>query len=163
MRAPSAGVPLPAGRPVPSGRTLISQAAISAALMGLPSFGDCENAALEPRASASTTANPRSLRVHMLHLPAALDRPAGDGVVVLACEGGYGRNSGSLATRGHNLGSGGLSVPCLVPRPALQYRRATVPAPWHTATSERLAMHRLLQGCLRPALAAVGGHDDLWH
>src|SRR6266478_9336833 len=105
MRAPSAGVPLPGGRPVPSGMTLISQAATSAAVMGLPSFGDCAKAAVEPKASASTTATPRSLRVYMLHLPAALDRPTGDGVVVLAGEGGYRRNSRRLAARGHKLRS----------------------------------------------------------
>src|SRR5882672_11973839 len=91
MRAPSAGVPLPGGRPVPSGRMLMSHAAISAGLIGFPRFGAWAKAALEVRASASTTMCPRSLRVYMLDLPIAIDRPTRDGVVVLAWEAGYGR------------------------------------------------------------------------
>src|SRR6516164_4227345 len=127
MRAPSAGVPLPGGRPVPSGRMLISQAAISAGLIGFPRFGDCAKptTALKPSASITTG----RLRVYMLHLPAALDRPTGDRVVVLAGEGGNRRNSRGFAACRHQLGSGGLRVAGLVPRPALQYRGAAVPAP----------------------------------
>ena len=37
--APCAGVPLPGGRLVPSGRMVMSQALMSASLIGLPSFG----------------------------------------------------------------------------------------------------------------------------
>ncbi len=96
----------------------------------------------------------------MLHLPAALDRPAGDGVVVLAGEAVQRRNFRSLAARRHQLGSGRLLVAALVPRPALQYRGTAIPAPRQAKSSERLAEDWLLQRRLRPALAAVGGHHD---
>src|SRR6266566_5080707 len=161
MRVPSAGVPLPGGRPVPSGRMLMSQAAISDGLIGFPRFGAWAKAMLEPRASVSTTADPRSLRVYMLHLPAALDRPRRDGVVVLAREAGYGRDARGLAAHTHDLGSGRLHVTGLVPRSALQCRGTAVPTPRHAEPGERFAVHGLLQRGLRPALAAVGGHHDL--
>src|SRR5438445_3994088 len=160
MRAPSAGVPLPGGRPEPSGSTLMSQAAMSAGLIGFPRLGVWAKATLALRASVSVTANPRRLRIYMLHLPAALDRPTGDRVVVLTGEAGHRRNSRGFAARRHQLGSGRLLVAGLVPRSALQYRRAAVPSPRHAESSERLVEDRLLQCRLRPALAAVGGHHD---
>src|SRR5689334_17687335 len=139
MRAPSAGVPLPGGRPEPSGSTLMSQAAISAGLIGFPRFGDWAKATLALRASVSVTANPRRLRVYMLHLPAALDRPTCDSVAVLVGEAGHRWNSRCFAARGHELRPGRLLVAGLIPRSALQYRRAAVPSPRHAESSERLA------------------------
>src|SRR6266516_3288987 len=161
MRAPSAGVPLPGGSPAPSGRMLMSQAAISARLIGFPRFSAWAKAALETRASASRTANSRSLRVYMLHLPAALDRPSRDGVVMLAWEAGHGRNPRGLAAHSHDLGSGRLHGASIVPSAALQYGGAAIPAPRHAEPAESLAVHGLLQCGLRPALSAVGGHHDL--
>src|SRR5207244_10231043 len=99
MRAPSAGVPLPGGRPVPSGKTLMSQPEISASLTGFPSFGPWAEAALEIRVSITVMANPQSLRVYMLHLPASVDRPTGDGVVMLARISRYCRDFLRLASR----------------------------------------------------------------
>src|SRR2546423_848646 len=116
MRAPSTGVPLPGGRPDPSGRILMSQAAISAGVTGFPRFGACAKAILALTAKVSMTANPRRLRVYMLHLPAGLNRPTGDGVVMLAGKGGQRRNSRGLAARCHQLGSGRLRVSGLIPR-----------------------------------------------
>src|SRR5260370_3786980 len=139
MRAPSAGVPLPGGRPEPSGNTLMSQAAMSAGLIGLPRFGVWAKATPALRATASMTANPRKLRVYMLHLPAALDRPTGDRVVVLAVEACHRRKSRGFAARRHQLGSGRLLIAGLVPRSALQYRGAAVPSPRHAESSECLA------------------------
>src|ERR1700694_1095315 len=104
MRAPSVGVPLPGGRPEPSGSTLMSQAATSAGLIGFPRFGAWAKANSALRASVSVTANPRSLRVHMLYLPAGLDRPTGDSVVVLAREAANRQNSGGLGARRYQLG-----------------------------------------------------------
>src|ERR1700730_17054836 len=97
MRAPSAGVPLPAGRPEPSGRMLMSQAAVSAGVISFPRFGRCgfgawAKATLGSKATVSMRANPRRLPVYMLHLPAAFDRPTDDGVVVLADKGSHRRN-----------------------------------------------------------------------
>src|SRR4249919_1621997 len=79
--APWSGVPPPGGRPVPSGWILMSQAAISAGASGIPRFGPAEKAALEPRPIARAMAG--SLCVDMFHLPFAVDRPAGEAVVVL--------------------------------------------------------------------------------
>src|ERR1700674_1913660 len=104
MRAPSGGVPLPGGRPEPSGSTLMSQPAMSAGLIGFPRFGAWAKT-FAPRISAITTV---SLRVYMLHLPAALDRPTGDGVVVLAGEAVQRWNFRSFAACCHQLGSGRL-------------------------------------------------------
>src|ERR1700680_4878099 len=134
---------------------LMSQAAISAGLIGFPRFGAWAKATLAP-SSVSTTANSRRLRVDMLHLPAALDRPTGDGVVVLAGEARHRRNSRGFAARRHQLGSGPLRVASLVPRPALQYRGTAVPAPRRAETSECLTKHGVLKCRLRPTLAAVG-------
>src|SRR5947209_5990168 len=151
MRAPSAGVPLPGGRPEPSGSTLMSQAAMSAGLIGFPRFGVCAKATLALGASVSAIANPRRLRVYMLHLAAALDRPTGDSVAVLVGEAGHRRNSRGFAPRRHELRSGRLLVAGLVPCSALQYCRDAIPSPRHAESSECLAEDRLLQRCLRPA------------
>src|SRR5258707_15312930 len=84
--APCAGVPLPDGRPVPSGMTKMSQAARSEGLTGLPRLGPSAKAA--PAASAKAIEMPPSeiLRIDMLDLAFGVDRPAGDGVEVLARE-----------------------------------------------------------------------------
>src|SRR5439155_9955900 len=119
IRAPSAGVPLPGGRPVPSGRMLMSQAAISAGLIGVPRFGAWAKAVLEARASMNTTTDSRSLGIDMLDLPAAFDCPGCDRVVVLTGKTCYRRNPRGLAALGHDLGSGGLRVAGLVPCAAL--------------------------------------------
>src|SRR3989442_9469076 len=159
MRAPSAGVPPPGGKPVPSGMMLMSQAAISAALIGFPRFGPSAKAALE--ASASTRAEPRSLCVNMGDLAFAVDRPARGAVVVLAREGRDGRARLRLAALGHDLRAGRLHVAALVPRAALQDRRPAIPVPGHAEPRERLAHYRLLQLSVNPALAAIGRDHDL--
>src|SRR5579872_3878545 len=165
MRAPSAGVPVPAGRPEPSGRMVISQAAISAGVIGFPRLGACgfgawAKATLAPKANVSMRANPRRLRVYMLDLPAALDRPTDDGVVVLADESSHRRNSRGFAARRHQLGARRLYIAGFIPCLALQHGRTAIPAPRHAEASECLVMHRFLQRRLRPALAAVGGHHN---
>src|SRR5438128_8316003 len=139
MRAPSAGVPLPGGRPAPSGRTLMSHAATSAGVSGFPRFGACANAAFELRQSVSTTRHSPILRVHMLHLSVAFDRPTRDGIVVFVRKSGHGRNARGFAASSDELGPGRLRIPRLVPRPALQYRRTAVPPPRHTESREGFA------------------------
>src|SRR5437773_11552556 len=120
MRSLWADVPLPGGRPAPSGRMLMFHAERSAALIGCPRFGDCAKAALERRVSVAMRAAALSLSVYIFHLPRALDRPAGDRVVVLAREGGDGRDSSGLAAYRDDFGSRRLHVARLVPRAALQ-------------------------------------------
>src|SRR2546426_4624457 len=110
---------------------LISHAAISAGVIGFPRFGACAKAEAELKATMSTTADTRSLCVHMLHLPGAVDSPGRDGIVVLTREGCYGRSLRRLAAHGHDLGARRLRVAGLVPRAALQYRCTSVPAPWN--------------------------------
>src|SRR2546425_11080769 len=160
MRAPWAEVPLPGGKPVPSGEMLMSQAAISAGSIGFPRFGPSAKAALEPRASARTTAELRSLGVNMGALPLAVDRPARDAVVVLAREGRDGRDRFGLAALGHDLGAGRLRVAGLVPRAVLQDCRPAIPVPGHAEAGKSLAQHRRLQRRLPPALTAIGRNHD---
>src|SRR5882762_5934140 len=159
MRAPWAGVPPPGGSPVPSGMMLMSQAAISAGSMGVPRFDPAAKAALDPRPSARAMAG--SLCVDMFHLPFAVDRPAGEAVVVLVRETQHVRDLLGLAALGHELGAGRLHVAALVPRAALQYGRTAVPPPWHAEPSKGLGKHRRLQRRLRPTLAAVGRNHHL--
>src|SRR5215510_7166319 len=102
-----------------------------------------------------------SLCVYMLHFPAALDRPSRDCVVVLARETGHRWSSCSFATNGHEFSACWLCVAGFVPRAALQYRRAAVPTPRHAEARESLGLHRFLQCCLCPTLAAIGGHHHL--
>src|SRR5260370_17553445 len=103
MGAPWAGVPPPAGSPVPSGMMVMSQGTSSAGEIGLPRFGPSAKAAPAPNASTSETAPSGSLRVDMLDLPLGVDRPAGDGVEVLAPEAGARRGPRGLAPPCHQL------------------------------------------------------------
>src|SRR5438552_17087719 len=136
MGAPCAGVPLPGGRPVPSGRMLMSQAAISAASIGLPRLGP---AARQLKLTAKIDRAAVSLCVDMAYRPGAADRPAGHAVVVLAREGGDRRHFRTLPPHRDDLPACRLHVPRLVPAPALQHGRAAVPAPGGTEASKGLA------------------------
>src|SRR6476660_161703 len=105
MRAPCAGVPPPGGKPVPSGRMLMSQAAMSAASIGLPRLGPSARAAPAPNARASAAVETEALRVNMFHLPFAVDRPAREAVVVLVRKAEHRRDVPGLAALGHELGA----------------------------------------------------------
>src|SRR5438552_1812055 len=157
MRAPSAGVPLPGGKPVPSGNTLMSHAASSAGVMGFPRFGAWARAASEARTTASSTTKCRTLCIYMFHLATGIDRPGCDRVAVLAWKCGDRGNLSGLAALGDKLRSCGLHISGIVPRAALQYGGAAVPAPRNTEPGESLAVYGFLQCCLCPALAAIGG------
>src|SRR5258706_7030495 len=152
--APCAGVPPPIGRPVPSGWMLMSHAAMSAGSSGVPRFGPAAKAAPDPRPSARAMAG--SLCIDMLHLPFAVDRPAGEAVVVLVREGQHVRDLLGLAALGHELGAGRLHVAALVPGAALQYGRAAVPSPGHAEPRKSPGEQPRLQRRLCPTLAAVG-------
>src|SRR5438034_107419 len=156
MTTPCAAVPLPGGKPSPLGETLMSHAAISSGVIGLPRSGPAAKALVVASASAASAAP--SSRVDMLHLPVAVDSPARGTVVVLADERGDGPNVLALATLGHDLRARRLHVSRLVPRAALQDRRAAVPAPWNAEAGERLGEHGLLQCSFCPTPAAVGGN-----
>src|SRR5215468_3010483 len=119
MRDPSAGAPLPDGRPAPSGRTLRSQAAISAGVSGSPRLGVWEKAIAELRTMASTTRHCPNLCVYMFHLPAALDGPTRNRVVMLVGKRGYCWNFRHLATRSNEFGTSWLRVTGFIPGPAL--------------------------------------------
>src|SRR5437016_11355786 len=124
MAAPCAGVPLPGGKPSPLGETLMSQAAISAGVMGLPSSGPVAKAPVAATAAMAAT----SSRVHMLYLAVAIDSPARRPVVVLADERRDGPNVLALAALGHDLRARRLHISRLVPRAALQDCGTAVPA-----------------------------------
>src|SRR5712691_2731682 len=100
---------------------LMSQVLISDSAIGCPSPGPSAIAMPEPSASARRAAADRCLGVNMFDLPVAVDRPAGDAVVVLVREGQYGRDFLGLAALGHELGAGRLHVAGLVPGAALQH------------------------------------------
>src|SRR5262249_40902274 len=136
---------------------LISQALRSLSLTGWPRLGDSARAA----PASSSTAARTSLCVHMFHLSGGFDRPGGRPVVMLAGKARDVGNTLGLAALGYDLRACRLHVAGLVPGAALQHRRSPVPAPRHTEARERLALHRLLQGGLRPALAAVRRHHHL--
>ena len=57
---PCAAVPLPGGNPVPSGMMVMSQAAISASVIGLPSFGASAAIATEPNGTDQRSGEQRS-------------------------------------------------------------------------------------------------------
>src|SRR4051812_12264966 len=156
MSAPCTAVPLPGGKPVPSGMAAISQAAISASVMGLPSFGVSAATATAPNVRTSEAAS-KILRVNMLDLPGAADAPAREAVVVLIGEAQrVGDGFLGLAPRRHEVLPQRLRVAGLVPGAALQYGGLAVPAPRHVEARERLGMLRLAaQRGLAPALAAV--------
>src|SRR4029079_2856553 len=87
MGAPCTAVPLPGGKPAPSGMAAISQAAMSASVIALPSFGVSAATAVARNVRTRDAAS-KLLRVNMLDLPAAADAPAGEAVVVLIGEAG---------------------------------------------------------------------------
>src|SRR5271166_5618108 len=161
MRAPWAGVPPPGGKPLPSGPMLMSQAAMLASVSGLPRPGPSADAAPATRQSASPTAEEILLGVNMLDLPRTVDAPAGDGVEVMVQHRPDRRNRFQLPTLGDEFGSGRLRVARLVPGAALQGRGPAVPTPGHAEAREGLAEHRLRQGRLSPAFAAIGRNHDL--
>src|ERR1700732_3683143 len=136
---------------------LISHAAISAASIGLPRLGPSAEAAPAARPKASQTAVTSLLRVSMLDLPRAVDRPAGDRVKMVVQHHRDRRDGFQLPALGDKLGTGRLHVAGLVPGAALQDCSTTVPAPGHAKAGERLAQHRLLQRRLRRAPPAYGG------
>src|SRR6185295_9231730 len=142
MSAPCTAVPLPGGKPEPSGMAAISQAAISASVMGLPSLGVSAATAAAPSVRSSEAAS-KLLRVDMLDLPGAADAPACETVVVLVgeCRRVRDRFLG-LAPCRHEVLAQRLRVAGLVPGAALQHGGLAVPAPRHVEAGERLRMHR---------------------
>src|SRR5262249_784893 len=102
----------------------------------------------------------RGLCVDMFYLPLAVDRPAGEAVVVLVGEGERIRRFLGLAALRDELGAQRLRVSAFVPGAALQDHRLSVPAPGHAEARKRLGQHRFLQRGFAPALAAVGRYQD---
>src|ERR1051326_1004445 len=100
-------------------------------------------------------------RIDMAHLALAIDRPARDGVEVMAREAAHRGHLGRLPALGHELLAGRMRVAAFVPGPALQDRGAAVPAPRHAEAGEGFWQPRLVERGFRPALAAIGGDEDL--
>src|SRR5215217_6049906 len=117
---------------------VMSQALMSASLIGFPSPGFSAQAAPAANAAASSrTPATSGLRVDMLDLPLGVDAPAGEAVVVLIGErqGVADRRLGLAACR-DEVGAQGLGVAGLVPGAALQHDRLAVPSPGHVEASE---------------------------
>src|SRR5580700_7919619 len=154
--APFAGVPLPGGKLLPSGSTAMSHCLMSASVSGLPRPGDCASAAPTPTASARAVAAIK-LRVDMLDLPFAVDRPACCAVVMLVRESERrGDRVHRFAPLRHEFGAQRLNVAAVVVSTAEQRRRLAVPAPRHDEAREGLFVDRALQRGFAPAPAAVG-------
>src|SRR6266705_4833618 len=134
---------------------LMSLGLISDSAIGCPSPGPSAIAMPEPSASAKRAAADRCLGVNMFDLPVAVDRPAGDAVVVLVREAQHVRDLLGFAARSHKLSAGRLHVAGLVPGAALQHGGAAIPAPGDAEPGEGLGEHRRLQRRLPPAIAAV--------
>src|SRR3954454_23958453 len=161
-------MPAPGGEPISSGWMLMSQTATSASVNGLqrPGPSASGNGVPSPRPSAdaapaatqnaSPTAEKIPLCVNMLNLPRAVNAPAGDGVKVVIQHRYDRRNRLQLPTFGDEFSSGRLYVAGVVPGTALQGRDPAVPTPRHAEAGEGLAEHRLRQGRLGPAFAAIG-------
>ena len=122
ISSPRLTLPWPAGRPLKSGRTSMSQALTSAgvALRPMPSKRACENAKAGASINAASSANPgnRSRKLDIPDLPAWLNEPGLDRVVVI---------DAARATNLTQLGIGRLDMPRLVHRAAHQQRRFAVP------------------------------------
>src|SRR5215471_7353723 len=101
---------------------LMSQAAMSAVPTGLPRLGASAEAAPAASNSANQTPGVAQLRVRMLDLPGAVDRPASDGIAVLVQNRRHGGDHLQFAALGDELGSGRLCIAGLVPSQALQNR-----------------------------------------
>src|SRR5580692_11453591 len=145
---------------------LMSQAAMSASVSGLPRPGPSEDAALAAKQSASPrTPTPRLgeilLGVNMLEFPGAVDAPAGNGIKVVVQHRPDRRSCLQFAALRDEFGSGRLHVAGIVPGAALQGRGPAVPAPGHAEAGEGFAQHWLRQTRLRPAFAAIGRNHDL--
>src|SRR3954465_4629723 len=132
---------------------LMSHGAISASVIGLPSFGPCAETAAT--LSSTPVATRKALRVDMANASLLVDGPARDRVEVLARERADRRRLGSLPAPRDELGAGRLHVSALVPGAALQHGRPAIPTPRHAEARERLRQNRVLQRRLSPALAAV--------
>src|SRR5438093_6909099 len=100
--APCSAVPLPAGKPVPSGRMPMSHALISVSAIGFPRPGGSASAAGAAKASARRREG-IGLSIDMFDLSLAVDRPAGEAVVVLICESQGAGNLCGLAALGNEL------------------------------------------------------------
>src|SRR4051794_17695104 len=140
----------------------MSQALMSASLMGLPRPGASAKAAPAPRPATRRTAADSGLRIDMFDLPVAVDAPAGEAVVVLIGEPEHVLDRGlGLPARRHEVGPQRLGIAGFVPGTALQHYRLAVPSPGHPKAGERLGIDRPLQGRFGPAPAAVGRDHDL--
>src|SRR3954471_12766365 len=104
----------------------MSQAAMSAPVIGLPSFGVSAATAADAKANTKPTAS--VLRVNMFDLPVAADAPAREAVVVLV---GERQRAGDrlfgLTTRRDEFLAQRLRVSGLIPRAALQHGGLAVP------------------------------------
>src|ERR1700730_4792073 len=131
---------------------LMSQAAMSAAVTGLP---NCGPSAAPAGATAMTSiAAPRARRSskHIARLPGLIDLPAGDGIVVVVA---------AQAPIGDELRARGLHHAGVVGGAALQHGGTAVPLPGGAEAGQRLGQDRVLQGRWCEALPAIGRDLDL--
>src|SRR6267154_242596 len=111
---------------------LMSQAAISAAVTGLPNCGLSAAIATLAGATAMTSSAVQSAKrssKHIARLPGLIDLPAGDGVVVVVA---------AEPALGDELRARGLHHTGVVGGAALQHGRTAVPLPSRAEACQRL-------------------------
>src|SRR6516225_5223642 len=159
---PCAGVPLPGGSPVPSGMTVRSQGARSACEIRCPRFGPSALAGAADSKRDARVMRPKPiLGVNIFHLSPGINRPAGDGIVVMARKLRPGRRRLGLPPQRNELGACRLYVDGFVPGTALQHRGPPAPVPGHAEASKGLRQRRFLQRGFPPTGAAIGRDHDL--
>src|SRR5258708_769406 len=131
---------------------LMSQAAMSAAVTGLPNCGlSAARVGATAIASNATQRAKRSSK-HIARLPGLIDLPAGDRVIVVVA---------AQAPLGDELRARRLHHAGVVGGAALQHGGTAVPLPGRAEACQRLRQDRVLQGRRREALPAIGRDLDL--
>src|SRR5258706_15921466 len=128
----------------------------SSGVAGRPSFGGATWAAMAMPAAKTSAAPKRTagLDIDVAHLAIGRDRPAL-----------YGAEMEVLARRilRRPFGVGLLNAAFLIGRTAHQHHRLPIPHPGQTEPRQGLGENWRGEGCLGPALAAVGGDVDAPH
>src|SRR5580704_459971 len=140
----------------------MSQGLMSGSLTGLPRCGLSAAYATEAKASATRRATARGLNIDMFDLPGILNSPRREAVVVLVGKAEHVGHFLGLAAHRDEIGAQRLHGAGIVPGAAGQSRRLAVPAPRHRKTRECSRADRAFHRRFAPALAAVGGDQNLF-
>src|SRR5699024_489260 len=143
-------VPCPLGRPLKSGRTSISQASISESVAGRPRSNPVSatavGAARLPASASAAASRLRLLHMYIGDLPAFVDLPGLNGVIVI---------DRARTPDFAQLTIARLHKPGTVHGPALQDNRRAIPDPIDVEACQAFVEYRGFKPCSTPVLAAV--------